>query len=117
MSPHSGDWRQRMRIPASPHFTPISLETAFNADRATLEGGLGAGTSVVPDWSLHEGYGEQTLRGIPFQLGEAGQPNVILLDPSRPEAEVRIEFEPMVATYLVVLHAVEDTPRHLPETF
>ena len=35
-----------MRIPASSHFTPISLDAAFNADRATLDGGLGAGTSA-----------------------------------------------------------------------
>lgn len=106
-----------MRIPASPHFTPIALDAAFNADRATLDGSLGAGTSAVPDWSLSEGYGEQTLRGIPFHLGEAGRPNVILLDPAHPEPAVKIEFEPVLATYFVILHAVEDVPRSLPETF
>ena len=106
-----------MRIPASSHFTPISLDAAFNADRATLDGGLGAGTSAVPDWSLHEGYGKQTLRGIPFQLGNAAQANVILLDPAQPGTEVRIDFEPVLATYFVVLHAVEDVPRTLPDTF
>jgi hypothetical protein len=106
-----------MKIPASPHFTPISLAAAFNVDRATLQGGLGAGSSAVPDWSLREGFGEQSLRGIPFRLGEAGQPNVILLDPARSVPDVRIEFEPVLATYIVVMHAVEDVPRSLPETF
>lgn len=106
-----------MKIPASPHFTPILLDAAFNVDRATLTGSLGAGTSAAPDWSVQDGYGEQSLRGIPFWLGDAGRPNVILLDPSQPECEVRIEFEPVLATYLVILHAVEDVPRSLPVTF
>jgi hypothetical protein len=102
-----------MRIPPSPHFTPIELGGAFNADRAQLTGGLAPRSDGVADWSLSGAFDEQTFRGISFQLGQSGQPNVILLD----GGEVRVEFAPLRASYLLFLHAVEDLPRAIPADF
>jgi hypothetical protein len=99
-----------MHIPLSPHFTPLSLATAFNADRATLDGGLQPRAGSVPDWSLSEAFGEQIFHGIPFTLGESGRPNVVLLSGSCAVDGVRIDVDPFYATYLVFLHAVEDRP-------
>jgi hypothetical protein len=49
-------------------------------------------------------FGVQSFQGIPFELGQPNQPNVILLD----KQEVQIEVEPFQATYIIFLHAVED---------
>ncbi|MEA2585586.1 MAG: hypothetical protein QOF33_3671 [Thermomicrobiales bacterium] len=102
-----------MRVPPSPHFTPLSLSNNFNADRARLDGGLRLLDGSSPDWSATKAFGDQSYKGIPFALGEPGKPNVILLAGDRPEEEVRIEVDPVRATYVVFLHAVEDRP--LPE--
>ena len=99
-----------MRIPPSPHFAPLSLGPVFNADRAGLDGGLQPRTADAPDWSLSQAFGEQNFRGIPFTLGEPGQPNVILLSAGGSTGDVRIDVDPFHATYLVFLHAVEDRP-------
>jgi hypothetical protein len=97
-----------MRFPPSPHFTPISLATAFNADRAQLEGGLAPYRGVTPSWSQTDAFGEQTYHGIPFQLGQPNEKNVILLN-QRAEADgVRVEIDPIRASYFVIMHAVED---------
>ena len=87
-----------MKIPPSPHFIPLSLQNVFNTDRQRLSGPLQplADTAVT--------YGSQSFQGLPFELGQPNQPNVILLD----QAEVRIEVNNIQATYLVFLHAVED---------
>ena len=106
-----------MHIPPSPHFTPLSLATAFNADRATLDGGLQPRTGSVPDWSLNEALGEQTFHGIPFTLGEPGRFNVVLLSGDGAANGVHIDVDPFHATYLVFLHAVEDRPVPLPPGF
>src|SRR5215213_4268386 len=98
-----------MHIPPSPHFTPLSLASVFNADRATLDGGLQPRTGSVPDWSLSQVFGERSFHGIPFALGEPDRPNVILLAAGA-GGDVRIDFAPFHATYLVFLHAVEDRP-------
>jgi hypothetical protein len=98
-----------MRIPPSPHFTPLSLAVLFNADRASLDGGLQPRTADAPDWSLSEAFGGRSFHGIPFALGEPDRPNVILLSADAAE-DVRIDVEPFHATYLVFLHAVEDRP-------
>src|SRR5215210_326019 len=103
-----------MHIPPSPHFTPLSLARVFNADRATLDGGLQPRTGSVPDWSLSQAFGERIFHGIPFVLGEPDRPNVILLSPSAAGEDVRIDVAPFKATYLVFLHAVEDRP--VPES-
>src|SRR5215217_1827216 len=102
-----------MRVPPSPHFTPLSLATVFNADRASLEGGLQPRTGHAPDWSISQAFGERSFHGIPFTLGEPDRPNVILLAAGAATGDVRIDVEPFHATYLVFLHAVEDRP--LPE--
>nr|MBA3416737.1 hypothetical protein [Chloroflexia bacterium] len=70
-----------MPIPASPHFTPLSLAPAFNADRRSLGGGLTIRTEPVADWSGTAAFGRQTYRGIPFALGEPGGSNVVVLTP------------------------------------
>lgn len=102
-----------MRIPPSPHFTPIVLTHAFNVDRARLDGGLGARAEDAVDWSFEKAFGNQTYKGIPFALGEPGRLNVILLAANGTPNEVRIDLEPARATYVVFLHAVADRP--LPE--
>src|SRR2546426_742714 len=99
-----------MRFPPSPHFTPISLVTAFNADRAQLEGGLAPYRGETPSWSQTDAFGEQTYHGIPFQLGQPNEANVILLSPKAGADGVRVEIEPAWASYFVIMHAVEDRP-------
>ncbi len=91
-------------MPASPHFTTVSLQQAFNTQRETLSGGLRA----VPA-DLY-GFGWQVLLGMPFELGQLGQPNVVLLD----RDPVSVDLHGLTATYLVFLHAVEDRPLTLP---
>jgi hypothetical protein len=105
-----------MRIPPSPHFMPLSLAALFNADRASLEGGLQPRTGDAPDWSLSEAFGERSFRGIPFALGEPNLPNVILFSADATE-DVRIGVDPFHATYLVFMHAVEDRPVPEPAGF
>lgn len=102
-----------MHIPPSPHFTPLVLDAAFNADRVRLTGDLAPRADAFPDWSVREAFGAQTYRGIPFRLGEAAQANVILLD----REPVRVDLAPTIATYLVFLHAVADLPRSLAPGF
>ncbi|MFM9107143.1 MAG: CehA/McbA family metallohydrolase [Chloroflexota bacterium] len=96
-----------MVIPVSPHFSPISLERACNADRAELNGGLALREGGGPhaDWS-GGAFGERAFRGVPFDLGQPGRPNVILLAPGA--GEVRVATPGLHAAWLVVLHAVED---------
>ena len=102
-----------MRIPPSPHFSPITLTAAFNADRAGLTGDLQPREDTFPDWSVREAFGDQSYRGIPFALGGMNQPNVIVLtgDP------VHIPLPSVSATFLVFLHAVADLPRQLVPDF
>ncbi|MCA9862178.1 MAG: CehA/McbA family metallohydrolase, partial [Thermomicrobiales bacterium] len=102
-----------MRIPPSPHFTPITLTSAFNADRAQLTGDLQPRADAYPDWSVREAFGDQSYRGIPFALGDISQPNVVVLD----VAPVRIPLPSVSATFLVFLHAVADIPRQLASGF
>ena len=98
-----------MRIPSSPHFTPISLVGTFNADRMQFDGGLSPRMGDSPDWSA-TAHGERSYRGIPFVLGQPDETNVVLLDGVTAPDGVRIDTEPFLATYLVFLHAVEDAP-------
>lgn len=86
-----------MNVPPSPHFKPISLTGVFNADRAELPDSMRL--------SQDEAFGMQSYLGIPFELGQPGQPNVLLLD----REEVRLELgEGVQATYIIFLHTVED---------
>ncbi|MFN8592546.1 MAG: CehA/McbA family metallohydrolase [Thermomicrobiales bacterium] len=95
-----------MRIPPSPHFTPVPLTAAFNADRATLGDGFRPHDGPIPDWSVRRAFGEQTFHGIPFLLGERVTANVVLLEPGAPP--VHIPVAGVTATWIVFLHAVED---------
>jgi len=92
-------------MPALPSdlFTPVSLENAYNCDRATLDERL---TRREDD-----AFGEQAYRGIPFCFGKAEGANAILLD----GGEVRIETGGLQASYLVFAHIVEDRPLELPD--
>jgi hypothetical protein len=87
-----------MNIPASPHFTPVSLTRHFNIDRQTLTGALQLPPQVAAI------TGPQTLLGIPFACGGVNEPNVILLD----RQSVAIEVDNVCATYLLFLHLVEE---------
>jgi hypothetical protein len=83
----------------------------FNVDRQRLDGGLrieGDG-----DWSAKRAFGSQVYRGVPFELGQPGQTNAILVAGS----DVRIDLAPISATYLVFLHVVEDRPADDPAGF
>jgi len=91
-----------MKIPASPHFTPLSLAHVFNTDQQTLSGELEIPTG------LGDLTGPRTFGGIPFALGAPGERNVILLDPAAPKSSVAIEVDECRATYLLFLHVVED---------
>ncbi|MGH2615271.1 MAG: CehA/McbA family metallohydrolase, partial [Thermomicrobiales bacterium] len=106
-----------MHIPPSPHFTPLSLATSFNADRAQLDRGLAAQGEDEDDWTLTEPFGKQAYQGIPFELGQSDQPNVVVLSRESTPEGVRIDLEPIQATYLVFLHAVEDRPVTYPPGF
>lgn len=87
-----------MQTPASPHFTPLALDTIYNADRATLDDAL------RPPPDIAAAFGSQSYLGIPFLLGPAAGNNVILLD----QAPVTLNLDGLTATYLLFLHAVED---------
>lgn len=89
-----------MKIPPSKFFTPVSLENEFNIKRSEVEG-------FVREWDLlGYAFGEQSLRGIPFQLGESRDNNAILLD----DAAVAIHLNGVRASFLVFLHIVENNP-------
>ena len=97
-----------MLIPPSRHFTPLLLDAAFNADRRQLDG----------NWGVEWAFGSASFHGVPFALGHPGRPNVVLLAPADDAtggtAEVRVAVDGLRATYLVVLHAVEDRPAPAP---
>ena len=91
-----------MRLPSSDLFFPLSLDDCFNCERQTLDERL----KLRHD----DAFGQQSFRGIPFDLGSADQPNAILLD----DAEVSIAAGNRQATYIVVAHIVEDRALTLP---
>jgi len=91
-----------MPAPPSDLFTPISLDAAFNCERAALDERL----KLRED----ELYGAQCFRGIPFAFGAADQANALLLDGN----EVSIATGALHASYLVFAHIVEDRRRQLP---
>ena len=93
-----------MKAPSSPHFTAVDLTQHFNAERESLPETLRFRNPA--EWS----FGAQSLRGMPFRLGQPGAANVIYLD----QAEVAVPLGGATASYLLFLHAVEDQRR--PET-
>lgn len=93
---------------ASSYFTPLDLSAHFNMDRAHLGGGLGRGDYKEPDWTFST-FGRQVFQGISFDLGSAGQDNVICLDAGqRANDTVRISMDGAPFTYAVFLHAAEN---------
>lgn len=87
-----------MRVPASPHFTTLPLHDVYTVERSLLPAAL------RPPADIATAFGEQTLLGIPFEMGATGRANVILLD----EQPVRIDFAPRRATYILFAHVVAD---------
>ena len=87
-----------MNTPASPHFTPVDLAGSFNHDRALLQKGL------LSPQDIGLGFGLSKFQGMPFLLGEANRPNVILLD----QTAVTIALPDVLATYVLIAHTVED---------
>lgn len=85
-----------MTIPPSEHFTPVSLAEHYNVDRVQCAGFGGE------DWDAM--YGRQSVLGVPFELGAAGELNGVLLD----RDAVMVDMGGATATYLLFLHTVED---------
>ena len=107
-----------MNIPPSGYFTPVSLERYFNVDRSQLEGFLGEQDyrfqSSIGRLFLHSidsAFGNQSLLGIPFELGESNEQNGILLD----QDAVEVKLGEIKATYVVFLHIVENRPSNYQE--
>lgn len=87
-----------MKLPPSPHFTPVPLTRAFNVDRQTLTGAL------RPPADVALVTGAQSYHGVPFACGGPNEPNAILLD----QSPVAIDLSDQHATYVLFLHIVED---------
>ena len=87
-----------MNIPPSDHFSPLDLAGCANAQRDALPEGF-----QVPE-NISSGGPDSCFRGIPFNLGEPGQPNAILLN----KDPVELPLDGRKASYLVFLHIVED---------
>jgi len=86
-----------VRVPASPHFSTVSLDAVFNARRDELPEALRAPRDG-------EFFGERVIGGKPFAFGGAGEANVVLLDAT----EVEVRLGSARATYVLFVHAVAD---------
>ena len=91
-----------MFAPASPHFSSLPLDDAYNCDRATLDDSL----RLRED----DAFGSCSLRGIPFSFGGEAAKNAILLDGN----QVGIPMGDRLASYLVFAHIVENRALQLP---
>lgn len=91
-----------MAAPPSTLFAPIPLDGAFNCERDTLDESLRL--------RADEAFGRQSFRGIPFELGAAGQPNAILLDGN----EVSIAVDGRRASFIVFAHIMDERAETLP---
>ena len=96
-----------MQIPASAHFIPLDLATQYNIDRSALD------QPLRPPPDVAQLHGDSSFLGIPFRLGPANQPNVILLE----QSPVTIETGNLDATYLLFAHAVADRVTNYQEGF
>lgn len=94
-----------MNIPSSPHFTPICLTNVFNTRREMLD------ETLCLKETAYQWYGYRSLRGIPFELGEKDQPNIVYLD----QDAVHIDLEAVKASFILFLHAASDRQTALPE--
>ena len=94
-----------MAAPASDRFTPLSLAGACNAERGALP------EALAPPPDLAGRYGRQAFRGVPFDLGAGGGPDVVLVAAAAgagAETTVTVPAGGLQATYLVFLHHLED---------
>ena len=87
-----------MAAPASDRFAPLSLAGTYNADRTALPAPLASPSDLAAS------FGSQAFRGVPFNLGSAGGPNVVLVA----DSPVIVAAGRLAASYLVFLHHVED---------
>lgn len=85
-------------LPPSPHFSSVPLAQAFNARRGDLPERLRTPGDFA---GLH---GDQVIRGMPFAFGPTSDENVVKLD----DEAVSIELGEAQATYIMIVHAVED---------
>lgn len=96
---------------ASPLFTPIPLETAYNRNIGLLT--AEDCSDAVASNRRHLLTGRQTLCGIPFDLGRDGDGCNVLLVKSEP---VAFAFpEPFHDPYIVFLHAADFKPNESGE--
>ena len=96
-----------MNIPSSSHFSVISLKSAFNIKREALP------ESCVPPRLVGNRYGLTSFRGIPFELGEESENNVVLLETEG----ISIEVGGKKATYFLFLHVLESKATKPMEEF
>lgn len=96
-----------MQIPASAHFTPLDLSSYFNIDRSALDQPLRSPPDVA------QLFGDAAFLGIPFRLGAANQPNVILLE----QSQITLDVDGVKATYLIFAHAVADRVSNYQDGF
>ena len=103
-----------MAAPASDRFTPLSLAGACNAERGALP------EALAPPPDLAGRYGRQAFRGVPFDLGAGGGPDVVLVAAAAgagAETTVTVPAGGLQATYLVFLHHLEDRGLQLSDRF
>ena len=94
-----------MPTPPSDRFWALSLDGAFNAERAALP------DSLTPPPALERAFGAQAFRGMPFLLGSPGAANVLLVA----DAPVTVATGGLTARYLMFVHYVADRPsNYLP---
>ena len=93
----------RPRISHPSPWRPRSTPTARGSTEAWRRA-----RGALPDWSLSDAFGERVFHGIPFDLGAPDRPNVVLCGGGAQANDVRIDLEPIRASFLVFLHAVED---------
>ena len=86
-----------MSAPTSPHFSALSLATAFNVRRDDLPDALRAPRG-------DDFFGARVIGGIPFAFGAAGEKDVVYLN----TAPVEIGLGAARATYVLFVHAVAD---------
>ncbi len=91
-----------MPAPASDNFTPLPLSNHFNCVRDMLDESLRL--------RADDAFGQQSFRGIPFELGAADQANAILLDGN----EVSVAAGDRRASYFIFAHIVEERAETLP---
>jgi hypothetical protein len=96
-----------VRAPASPHFTPISLERVWNARRDRLP------QELLTAETFEGAAGLQVIRGIPFQFGGLEGENVVLLDGD----PVTIDPGGACASYALFVHAAESRVASYQEGF